>query len=777
MSIRSLIIFIVLINLLLLTKCRLVKEKGAQLPIIPHPVEVTEHDGVFRLQGNTEIIRVSEAQDNNDVPRVVQFMKSCFEPSTGFTFNVRSEEEVQNNAINLIIKPELSENEGYYQLRVMPQRIDIEAAHARGLFYGVQTIRQLLPPQVEERSQVNNVNWEVPLVRIKDKPRFSYRGMHLDVCRHMFPVSFIKKYIDLLALHKMNTFHWHLTEDQGWRIEIKRYPNLTKVGAFRDETIIGHAAHPPFEYDGKRYGGFYTQEEVREIVEYARSRFITVIPEIEMPGHSRAALAAYPELGCTGGPYKVAAKWGIFEDVYCAGNEETFEFLQNVLTEVMELFPSKYIHIGGDECPKERWKDCPKCQSRMRGQGLNNEQELQSYFIKRIEKFVRANGRYIIGWDEILEGGLPPEATVMSWRGIKGGVEAARKGHDVIMTPGTHCYFDHYQANPDQEPLAIGGLTTLRTVYHFEPIPDALNKQESKHVLGAQANLWTEYIETAEHAEYMAYPRACALAEVNWTPHERKHYRDFLIRLDKHKKRLDALNVNYFDKVPPPETQREHVYFLEKGTVALSTEIPGAEIHYTTDGSEPALDSPLYSETLTFHKTIELKAKTFRPEKDESSHTRVVKVEKLEFLEPHDVSDLEPGLGVKLSQQLFQTVKEMEEMEGRSLSSIASVSIPESVPDTAYGLIYTGYIQIPNTDVYRFRLSSDDGSLLSIDGKTIVDNDGMHWFQGKEGQAALRAGLFPIKILYFNAWGGGNIRLEWATDKDFTQVPPAAFFN
>ncbi|MEA3450326.1 MAG: beta-N-acetylhexosaminidase [Bacteroidota bacterium] len=430
--------------------------------------------------------------------------------------------------------PKISK-EGYYL--TVKKNVEIVANSAQGLFYGLQTLLQLMSP--EELSET-----VIPKVKIADKPRFEYRGMHLDVCRHFVTVDSVKRYIDLLAMHKMNTFHWHLTEDQGWRIEIKKYPLLTQIGSKRRETMVAKNFNP-FVGDGKSYSGFYTQEEIKDIVKYAQLRQITIIPEIEMPGHSLAALAAYPFLGCTGKDYSVGTKWGVFNDVYCAGNDSVFVFLQNVLTEVMELFPSKYIHIGGDECPKTHWSTCPKCQLRIINEGLENEHELQSYFIKRIETFLNAHGRSIIGWDEILEGGLAPNATVMSWRGEKGGVEAARQKHNVIMTPGGYCYFDHYQANPKTEPLAIGGYTNLKTVYFYEPIPKGLTPSEAKYVLGAQGNVWTEYMPNYKHVEYMAVPRICALSEVLWSTKESRDWDDFLVRLEILFKRLDKLDVNY----------------------------------------------------------------------------------------------------------------------------------------------------------------------------------------------------------------------------------------
>ena len=483
-------------------------------------------------------------------------------------------------------------NEGY-QLRVMANEIVIAAETEAGVFYGLQSLAQMLP-----------VDWNdavrIPLCKIDDSPRFSYRGMHLDVCRHFYSVEFVKKYIDLMARYKLNTFHWHLTEDQGWRIEIKKYPKLTEVGAWR------------IEKDGTRYGGFYTQEQIKEVVAYAAKRYITIIPEIEMPGHARAALAAYPQFSCSGEELPVANKWGVFEHVYCAGNDSTFLFLQDVLDEVIQLFPGEYIHIGGDECPKAAWEKCPKCQARIKSEHLKNEHELQSYFIRRIEKYLTSKNRKLIGWDEILEGGLAPEATVMSWRGIKGGIAAAKQQHDVIMTPGSHCYFDHYQANPKYEPKAIGGYTTVQKVYSYEPIPKELTPEEAQYILGAQANMWTEYIATEHHLEYMLLPRMLALAEVNWTVVKHKSWDDFNRRLQAQFLRFDREGTNYcsgdytvkFEMVANPNGG--------DSLLKMESEIYQAEIHYSLDNnSEPRDLSPTYSTPIEFAVGDSIKASIF----------------------------------------------------------------------------------------------------------------------------------------------------------------------
>ena len=431
-----------------------------------------------------------------------------------------------------------------YRLTVSESGISIAGGDHAGLFYGLQTLSQLLPAGLGDGAVSVTGPLEVPSVGIDDAPRFGYRGMHLDVGRHFFGPDFVKRYIDMLAHYKINRLHWHLTEDQGWRIEIDRYPRLTEVGAYRAQTHIGHGRED-FDGDGQRYGGFYTKDEIRDIVAYAESRYVTIVPEIEMPGHSLAALAAYPEFACTDGPFEVGMRWGVFEDIYCP-SDETFEFLQNVLTEVMELFPGELIHVGGDEAPKARWEESEFVRALKEREGLADEHEVQSWFIQRIERFLNASGRRLIGWDEILDGGLAPDATVMSWRGTVGGIEAARQGHDVVMTPYSHLYLDFYQTQDQEgEPLAIGGFLPLDTVYSYEPVPEELTPAEAAHILGAQANVWTEYMKTEEHVEYMVFPRMFALSEVVWSPSDRKDFDRFVARLDWHFDRLEALGVNY----------------------------------------------------------------------------------------------------------------------------------------------------------------------------------------------------------------------------------------
>jgi len=476
----------------------------------------------------------------------------------------------------------LSINPEGYKLSIDAEKISIEATTEKGLFYGLQSLMQMVMKNRKASMVV------LPCIIIEDYPRFGYRGMSLDVGRHHFPVSFIKHYIDLMSQYKLNTFHWHLTEDQGWRIEIKKYPKLAEISAFRAQTIIGRTRDKVHHYDNTPYGGFYTQDEVREVVAYAASKHITVIPEIEMPGHSLAALAAYPELACgdNPGPFKTAERWGIFEDVYCAGKEHTFKFLQDVLDEVMELFPSEYIHIGGDECPKTKWKTCTYCQARIKKQKLKDEYALQSYFIGRIEKYLNKKGRQIIGWDEILEGGLAPNATVMSWRGVKGGIEAAKQKHKVIMTPNTFLYFDYLQSKSTEEPLNIGGFLPLKTVYSYEPLSDELMPEQHQFIRGVQANIWTEFMKTPEKVLYMILPRMLALSEIAWSQPVSKSWTEFS------EKRV-PLHLGWFDKqglmyrVPEPIGAKDTTIITSNYLVDLRIPVEGANIYYTLDGFTP----------------------------------------------------------------------------------------------------------------------------------------------------------------------------------------------
>ncbi|WP_439882096.1 glycoside hydrolase family 20 protein [Pontibacter sp. MBLB2868] len=580
-------------------------ENGSGVSLIPQPAKLVLKKGSFQVNAATKIFVGTK---NDELKGIGQLLAQEIQRTAGVLPTVVQKEPSgkASNFIQLTLQqaPDTLGKEGYV-LRVSPACITLAANMPNGVFLGTQTLRQLLPIQ-KVSAPVS-----IPSLEIVDKPRYQWRGMHLDVTRHFYPVEFVKKYIDYLAMHKMNTFHWHLTDDQGWRIEIKKYPKLTEVGAWRDSTLIGHYWDLPQTYKKERHGGFYTQDEIREVVKYAEERYINVVPEIEMPGHALAALTAYPELSCTGGPFHVESKWGIFHDVFCAGNEQTFTFLEDVLTEVMALFPSKVIHVGGDESPKTRWKECPRCQARMTAEGLKDEHELQSYFVQRIEKFVNSKGRTIIGWDEILEGGLAPNAYVMSWRGTKGGIAAAKEKHYVVMTPGTHLYFDHYQGARDLEPTAIHGYSPLSKVYAYDPTPSELTKEEQKYILGAQANIWTEYITTEKHLEYMAMPRMAALSEVLWTPASQKDWESFKDRMQQQYKRYEALGINYARSAFDVRQQLDVDLAARNAIVSLATDAANVKVYYTLDGSQPGTSAMLYTKPFILSKSATIKAASF----------------------------------------------------------------------------------------------------------------------------------------------------------------------
>lgn len=556
------------------------------LSLIPKPNVLYQRDGNFKVSNEFSWYAASDS---------LATAGSLFFEQLKLTtdINVKRVNEPLKADLLIIKNPTLKP--GAYTLDITKDKIRIRAGMPDGVFYAFQTLLQLFPPEIFGNSKFIKQGIEIPCLWIEDSPRFPYRGMHLDVCRHFFPKEFIMKYIDYLAMHKMNYFHWHLTDDQGWRIEIKKYPKLVSIGSKRKETLIGSYNDLPHRYDNTEYSGYFTQEDIKEVISYASKRFVTIIPEIEMPGHALAALAAYPELSCNGGSFSPATTWGVFDDVFCP-KESTFDFLENVLAEVIELFPGPYIHIGGDECPKVRWKSCSHCQELMRREGLKSEEELQSYFVHRIEKYINSKGKKIIGWDEILEGGLAPNATVMSWRGTKGGIEAAKQNHDVIMTPGSHCYFDHYQSLSLNEPIAIGGYTSVMKVYNYEPIPSELNEDQAKHILGAQGNLWTEYILNPKHVEYMALPRMSALAEVDWSMKSNRNEGDFKMRLNKHLLRLKAMDCNFAKHILDPEVS---TLTDEKGNLVI-TIIPAN----TNDKIRYSIENPVTTNSSIYEKPV-----------------------------------------------------------------------------------------------------------------------------------------------------------------------------
>lgn len=601
----------------LITSCHSVQQE-ANYQVVPMPQEiVTAQVKPFVLKNSVKILY---PEGNEKMQRNAQFLAGYLKTATGNDYVVEAGTEGKN-AIVLALGL-AAENPESYEMKVTDQGVVITAPTEAGVFYGIQTLRKSLPIAV-------GAEIVLPGAVITDAPRFGYRGAHFDVSRHFFTVDEVKTYIDMMTLHNMNRLHWHITDDQGWRLEIKKYPKLTEVGSQRKETVIGRNSG---KYDGKPYGGYYTQEQAKEIVAYAAERYITVIPEVDLPGHMQAALTAYPELGCTGGPYEVWTEWGVSDNVLCAGNDQTLKFIDDVFTEVMEIFPSEYIHVGGDECPKTKWEKCPKCQARIKKLGLKSdnghskEERLQSFVINHAEKFLNEHGRQIIGWDEILEGGLAPNATVMSWRGEGGGIQAAKQKHDVIMTPNTYLYFDYYQSkDTENEPLGIGGYLPLERVYSYEPMPKSLTPEEQKYIIGVQANLWTEYIPSLSHAQYMVLPRWAALSEIQWSKPEHKNYADFLSRLPQLIKWYDAEGYNYAKHVF--DVKAEFKPNPQDGTLDITlTTIDGAPIHYTLDGTEPTSTSPVYDGVLKIKENVDFAAIAVRP----TGNSHVVK-EKINF--------------------------------------------------------------------------------------------------------------------------------------------------
>ena len=590
-----------------------------QIAIVPYPNHLETGRGTYRV---TDRPVTCDSRTDERTQRAVVGFAARLATVTGGKNPVTVADEVPASGIRFVTDESLPA-EGY-ELNVDGEGIEVRASQFPGFLYALQSLEQLLPAAVYGTEPAPDAAWEVPCVKIADAPRFAYRGMHLDVARHFFSVDEVKRYIDVMAIHKLNTLHWHLTDDQGWRIEIKRYPELTAVGSIRKATVVRKEWGT---YDGTPYGGFYTQDEIRDVVKYAADRGVTVIPEIDLPGHMLAALTAYPELGCTGGPYEVWGRWGVADDVLCPGREKTFEFLEGVLTEVMELFPSEYIHIGGDECPKVRWEKCPRCQAKIRQLGLKDDGEhtaehyLQSYVTDRIGKFLAQHGRRIIGWDEILEGRAPSDAVVMSWRGSEGGIAAAKLGHDVIMTPNSHFYFDYYQSlDTDAEPFGIGGYIPMEQVYSYDPAFPELTPEQQKHILGVQANLWTEYVLSDEHLEYMLLPRLAALSEVQWCQPETKDWNRFIgsFRMDEIYSQMGYEFAKHIFGVTA-----SYAVDPEKGGVVMTlTTQGGAPIRYTLDGSDPTASSPLYKAPVTIGESCTFKAAALREGMQTPVYTR-----------------------------------------------------------------------------------------------------------------------------------------------------------
>lgn len=728
--------------------------------IIPLPAEMQMTEGNFTFTNSTAL-----TANNDEAKTVATFFADKLAKATGFAPKVM--ERTLENAINITVNPEAEIAEEGYKLSVTPTGVNLEAKTAAGAFYGMQTFLQLLPAEIESPKKVTRIDWDAPACEINDQPRYSYRGFHVDPCRHFWSVEETKKIIDAMAIFKANKMHWHLTEDQGWRIEIKKYPKLTEVGAVRTEG------------DGSEYGGYYTQEQIKDIVAYAAERHIEVIPEIDLPGHMAAAIAAYPELCCSGIELKPRIIWGVEDIVMCPGKEDMFDFLKAVFDEITPLFPSKYFHVGGDECPKSEWAKCPLCQARIKTEGIKAEhghtaeQGLQTYVLKRVQDLLAAHGKQIIGWDEILEGGLEDgNSIIMSWRGVEGGIAAATQDHDAIMTPGSEgLYLDHYQGDPKINPVAIGGYATLKKTYSYNPTPDTLKVLgKDHHIIGVQGNTWTEYIPTNEILEYRMFPRIIAAMETGWTPNEKKNYDDFERRLNNTLVRLDYHDINYY--IPQPEQPGgscNFVAFTDKATLEFTTSYPHTLI-YTLDGKDPKQGSTEYTAPIEITENTTLKICTLLPS-GKTSPVRTIIVEKQQLAPAAEVTEKHPGLKMKKTYGYYLNVKELEKAtEWEELTIKDTRDIRSQEPTTEdmrnakyYSAIAEGYFEVPEDGVYYLSSNNDE---VWVDGKLLINNIGeVKRSSRKDSSAALAKGLHAIKIVFC-----GNITGGWPTQWDDASV-------
>ncbi len=751
-----------------------VKVYNQGINVIPAPQSLVQHDGYFKLGNGTSFGAASP-----EAKTIAEFFAAKMRTATGYNIQVG---EKGNITLNLDAAADVPNEEGY-TLEVTNQGATVTAKTAQGLFYGMQTFMQLLPAEIESAQKVSGIAWQAPLVSVKDAPRFGYRGIHIDPCRHFMPIENMKKYIDVLSLFKINRIHWHLTDDQGWRIEIKKYPKLQEIASKR------------IEGEGFEHGGYYTQEEIKEVVKYAADHFIEVIPELELPGHEMAAIAAYPELSCKGEPGTPRIIWGVEDIVMCPGKEDMFNFLEDVIDEMVPLFPSEYFHIGGDECPKISWKDCPKCQARIKAEGLTAdknhtaEEKLQSYVIQRMEKYLETKGKKIIGWDEILEGGLAPSATVMSWRGEEGGIAAALMDHNVIMTPGGNgMYLDAYQGDSKIEPVTIGGYTPLEKTYSYNPVPDTLASMgKGNYVLGVQGNTWAEYMYTEEIREYMIFPRIIAVAEIGWTNLDRKDYKDFERRIENAYVRLDEHNMGYHIPLPEqPNGSCDFVAFTDKASLEFKTSRP-VKMVYTLDGSEPTPASTAYTAPIEITETTTLKIASVLPS-GKMSRVRTIQVEKQALAPAKEVEKTTPGLTMQVFDGMYLNVKDLEaaKVQPKETKTIKStfelrsqVKTSESMRGVKqYAAIATGYVNIPEDGVYYI---SSDLEEVWIDGKLLVNNGGeVKRFSRHDSSVALAKGLHEIKAVFLghiiggwpSNWNDGSIKLRKAEATEFTAITP-----
>jgi len=720
-----------------------------EINIIPKVADYEQKDGIFVLTRQTKIVVAKSAFEQNGKALREEIFRRY-----GFKLQITNKPQKRNFILfDLVGQGHAALREkGEYHLIIEDQAVRVLAG-PEGQFYAIQTLLQLMPPETEDSIKVHAAT-------IYDGPRFPYRGMHLDVGRHFMPVSFIKKYIDLMSQYKFNYFHWHLTEDQGWRIEIKKYPTLTEIGSKRPETVKERNLSP-YIGDGIPVEGFYTQEQIKDVVTYAKARYITVIPEIELPGHASAALAAYPQFGCKADyKYKVQTTWGIFKEVFCP-TEETFKFLQDVLDETIALFPdSPYIHIGGDEVLKDHWKESAFVQELKKRENLKDEHEVQSYFVRRIEKYLNSKGKKMIGWDEILEGGLAPNATVMSWRGMKGGIEAAKSKHDVIMTPTDFAYLNFGQGDPAYEPIAYPDYLPLAKVYSFEPIPKELTPDEARYVIGGQGNLWTEYIKTPSQAEYMLFPRMLALAEILWSRPEDKNYTDFQRRLAAHYPRLDKQGVNY--RIPEPAGLQNVVTSGGRVEIRLSSLMPKSKIYYTLDGTAPDEKSKLYDAPFTVElregEKRELKTIVVGPTGRKSSIYAATLI-RSEMLQPTVLAEKKPGVRFALIHGNEAVERSKETGETRSiLLNQFDKRIDLKQP---FAVTFDGYFNVPNDGVYELQIDSTWDTTLVFAGQTLIDDVGTKDRKVKSAIVPLKAGYHKISLRYNHRGGDSNFRFRW----------------
>lgn len=745
--------------------------KTGDITVIPEPLLLNPMPGSF-VVNEQSAIQYSGKGGEKTAAFLNEYLQRNYHFKLSATPATTTGQATQS--IIKIVEAPTSKPEGYI-LEVNTGRVYLQG-DAPGLFYGLQTLIQLFPvnknltPATDTTKQnPYNGSIHLPGVKIQDYPRFAYRGMMLDVSRHFFPPAAIKQFIDMMVLYKFNRFHWHLTDDQGWRIEIKKYPRLQEVAAIRKETIVGHHRRST-TYDGKPYGGYYTQEEVRDIVKYAADRHITIIPEIEMPGHSQAVLTAYPSFGNTKGPYEVRTTWGISKDVLNPVNDSVFTFMQDVLTEVIDLFPSQYIHIGGDECLKDRWKESAEVQRMIRRLGLKDEHALQSYFIQRMEKFVNSKGRSIIGWDEILEGGLAANATVMSWRGEEGGIAAAKQQHNVIMSPNTYLYFDYTQGQPSTEPLNAAAYLPLKTAYNYEPLPPSLTPAEQRYIKGVQGNIWTEFIPDQPMLDYMVWPRALALSEIAWAQPAKKNYNRFLQKLPLELARMNYAGINF--RIPEPAGLESKVVTTSNHTVTLKPPVKGSMIYYTTDGSQPGVRSTPYSKPFTINipenGTATVQCIVVLPSGRISPLYSATYVHK-PFLPAITTKQGTKGIRFSLVKTPPANARQLP-AKGDSTGTLPAIDI-RPIPSKEFGITFTGLLKVPADDLYEFHLNTDDGAIFYIDDQIVVDNDGPHDLQDRSGFLPLRKGLHRIEVQYFNT--GTGAWLDAGIYRDREKLDPA----